>query len=87
VDAGGIAFGPPLLTLPARRVRRGLERLSADWLEERAEGTDFGEWLAAQSETDLTERLAEQLKDGRDAWLDCGSDEVFEVALGGSECH
>jgi sulfite reductase (ferredoxin) len=87
VDAGGIAFGPPLLTLPARRVRRGLERLSADWLEERTEGTDFGEWLAAQSETALTERLAEQLKDGRDAWLDCGSDEVFEVALGGSECH
>jgi sulfite reductase (NADPH) hemoprotein beta-component len=82
----GMSFGPALLTLPARRVRPALERLSAAWKAEEA-STPFADWLSAQPKGSLEARLGAGFNDGDDAWLDHGSDRPFEVALGGSECH
>ena len=86
VGGAGLSFGAPLLTLPARRVRPALEALSVAWRAEAA-ATPFGDWLSAQPKGGLEARLGAGFNDGEDAWLDLGSDQPFEVQLGGSECH
>ena len=85
-DGAGIHFGPVLLTLPARRVKAGLEQLLSAWMQA-ASGSDLPKWLVAMGSGGLEALLQAAAPEGGDIRFDCGSEKAFEVALGGSECH
>ena len=87
LDSAGLKFGPVLLTVGARRVKPALERLLEIW-QDSANDQGFEHWLENRGSAGITHDLGPLLTvNGPDLERDCGTDKVFEVALGNSECH
>jgi sulfite reductase beta subunit-like hemoprotein len=87
VDGSGLRFGPVLGTVAARRVRPALESLLERW-QDAGGSQPFDIWLEARGSAGIAADLGPLLKvPGPDLWKDNGSNQAFEVALGGTECH
>ena len=89
VDARGARMAQPVMRIPARRVPLALDRLVAQYREERAAGEPFARWVERADREAVKGRLADlALSDAPSAEevIDWDQDAVFTGKTGEGEC-
>jgi hypothetical protein len=89
IDSRGARMAQPVMKIPARRVPVALERLVAQYREERDGGELFVEWVERADREAVRVRLADlTLSDTPTAEevVDCDQDTAFTERTGEGEC-
>ena len=91
VTEGGARFGQYVAKAPARRTPEAVVTVVARWVDERAAGERFGEWVDRIGAKAIGESLAmfdeKRTRDqAPEDFMDWGETRPFEVILGRGEC-